>query len=119
MKAAMGNVTHRTLDCSRLGCIQHYSLLVGTDCNPLAGRTEDIHTAGHLAVVGSSFDSQLGHSLLRIVGIVGLVGRIVLQAGKSSRLVETNLLVGCSGSFVLLVLPGYCPPVRQDHLPMN
>lgn len=53
-------------DCSHLGCIQHYNLLVGTDCI-LAGRIEDSHI-GHPAVVGSSFGNQL--ALLHIVQIV-------------------------------------------------
>jgi hypothetical protein len=114
--------THRMFDYSHLGCIQHYTLLVGTDCIRLAARIEDSRIAGHL-VVGSSFVDNPLALLHRIVEIVDLVGRIVLQVGKSSQLVETSLLVGFgfgfgSGSSVQSVLPGY-PPVRQGHLPKN
>jgi hypothetical protein len=111
--------THSMLDCSLLGCIlQHYILLADTGCSLADHIADNRHIAGHLVVAGSSFDSPLDRSHLRIVGNSDLVGRIGLLAGKCSRLVEMNLLVGYSSSFVLFVLTG-CLPAQRDRLPMN
>ena len=111
--------THSMFDCNLPGCnLQRYILLAGTDCN-LAGRTVDrLHTADLLVVVGSSFGILLGRNHLRIAGSFDLVGRFVHLAGKCSRRVEMNLLVGCSSSFALSVLKD-CPLAQQDRLPMN
>ena len=121
-----GKITHHMSGCNPPDCCTRYYIhlvdtdyihLVGTDYIHLAGRTEDSHTVGHLVAVGNSSDTQL--LLRRTVGTVGLVGRLVLRVGKSSRPVEKSWPVGCSDSFALFVLPGYCPLAQQDHLPKS